>query len=69
MPGRRGRPAARKARSGDLVVDPFLGSGTTAVACLRIGRRFIGCDADPEAVLATNSRIEALTKMEEVGDP
>jgi DNA methylase len=56
-------------RPGDLVVDPFLGSGTTAVACLRPGRRFVGCDADPEAVLATNRRIEALTEMEETGSP
>ncbi len=55
-------------RPGDLVVDPFLGSGTTAVACLRLRRRFIGCDADPEAVLATNSRIEALTQMGEAGE-
>ncbi len=52
-------------RPGDLVVDPFLGAGTTAVACLRLGRRFVGCDLDPEAVRATTSRIEELTKMEE----
>lgn len=28
----------------EIVVDPFCGSGTTGVACLRMGRRFIGCD-------------------------
>jgi DNA modification methylase len=27
-----------------LVLDPFMGRGTTALACLRLGRRFIGCD-------------------------
>lgn len=29
---------------GDLVCDPFLGSGTTALACYRLGRRFVGCE-------------------------
>lgn len=31
---------------GAVVVDPFLGSGTTAVACALAGRRFIGCDTN-----------------------
>jgi site-specific DNA-methyltransferase (adenine-specific) len=29
---------------GDIVFDPFCGSGTTGVACLRLNRRFVGCD-------------------------
>jgi site-specific DNA-methyltransferase (adenine-specific) len=33
--------------AGDLVVDPFCGSGTTALASLRLGRRFLGGDIDP----------------------
>jgi len=33
---------------GDLVVDPFVGSGTTAVAAIGLGRRFIGCDISKE---------------------
>lgn len=31
-------------RPGDLVIDPFCGVGTTGVACLRLGRRFIGVE-------------------------
>lgn len=42
---------------GDLVVDPFLGGGTTAVVCKALGRRFVGCDVDAAAVASTRVRL------------
>ena len=44
---------------GDLVADPFLGSGTTAVACLLDRRRFYGGDVNPESLRFTMARVLA----------
>jgi ParB/RepB/Spo0J family partition protein len=49
-------------RAGDLVIDPFVGSGTTAVACLQLGRRFIGCDIDAGAVAIARRRVQDAIK-------
>jgi DNA modification methylase len=46
---------------GDLVVDPFLGSGTTAAAAVKLGRKFIGCDINPGAVAIAQDRLAAVT--------
>lgn len=42
----------------DLVYDPFMGSGTTAVAALRTGRRWLGSEVSSEYVDVINARIE-----------
>ncbi len=42
---------------GELVLDPFNGSGTTAAAAKRLGRRFIGIDLSPEYVAHTQARL------------
>src|SRR5690606_38914026 len=47
----------RFTEQGALVVDPFLGGGTTAVVCRDLGRRFIGCDIDAAAVATTRERL------------
>lgn len=41
---------------GDLVVDPFLGGGTTAVVSRDLGRRFVGCDIDAAAITTSRER-------------
>ena len=42
---------------GDLVYDPFVGSGTTLVACKLLGRRGLGVDNDPAAVAEIKRRL------------
>lgn len=42
---------------GELVCDPYLGSGTTAEACMELGRRFVGCDIVEEYVTAARGRV------------
>jgi site-specific DNA-methyltransferase (adenine-specific) len=45
---------------GDLVCDPLAGSFTTAVACEKLGRRFIGCDQERRNVLVGQRRLKEL---------
>jgi site-specific DNA-methyltransferase (adenine-specific) len=42
----------------ETVLDPFMGSGTTGIACIRTGRRFIGIEKDPVHFETARSRIE-----------
>jgi len=46
----------------DIVLDPFCGSGTTGVACLRLGRRFIGVEREPKYAAVSRERLEAESK-------
>ena len=52
---------------GELIVDPFIGSGTTAVAAVMEGRRFLGCDIDPGYVETTRRRLVELASAEDSG--
>lgn len=44
-------------RKGDLVADPFLGGGTTAIAAENTNRRWVGCDIDEAYVLKVKERL------------
>jgi len=56
---------------GDLVLDCFVGSGTTAVVAQQLGRRWIGCDINKGAIQTTAKRIQELmqTQADEAGPP
>ncbi|GAO02236.1 site-specific DNA-methyltransferase [Anaeromyxobacter sp. PSR-1] len=55
------RVLAASAAPGDLVLDPFSGSGTTGVAALRTGCRFLGLERDPGYVDLAARRLRATT--------
>jgi DNA modification methylase len=52
-----GRCIALTSRADDLVLDPFVGSGTTAVAAAELGRRFVGYDISKKYIEVAERRI------------
>ena len=53
-----GRCIALTSQPGDLVLDPFMGSGTTAIAAERLDRKWVGFDISPKYLEAARRRIE-----------
>ena len=47
-------------QQGGIVLDPFIGSGTTAVAAIKLGREFIGIEKDKEFIDISRKRIDNL---------
>jgi len=47
----------RLSSPGDLVCDPFLGGGTTAAVALRLARRFVGAELDPDMIATARRRV------------
>lgn len=43
---------------GNIVLDPFIGTGTTAIAAKKLRRKFIGFDIDPKYIEITNRKLE-----------
>ena len=52
---------------GDLILDPFIGSGTTAVACKQLGRNFIGFEISKEYCDIANKRLSQKNLMNSLG--
>jgi DNA modification methylase len=48
-------------RSGDVVLDPFMGSGTTAHVAEHLGRQWIGCELNPEYAALQRERLQQQT--------
>lgn len=46
----------------DLIIDPFMGSGTTGVAALNLNRKFIGVEISEDYFNIAKKRIEAIKK-------
>lgn len=51
-------------KPGDIILDPFVGSGTTAAAAKELGRKFIGIDREPVYVNAARERVENITPVD-----
>jgi len=45
-------------QEGDLILDPFSGSSTTGVAALKLNRRFVGCELEPDFLALSVKRLE-----------
>ena len=52
-------------REGDLVVDPFVGSGTTCIAAKMLDRNYVGIEKEEDYVIIAKERIKAADKTTE----
>ena len=50
-------------KPGDVVLDPFFGTGTTGAVAKRLGRNFVGIEREQDYIDAASSRIEAVTPV------
>ncbi len=63
------RVVAASAQPGDLVLDPFCGSGTTGVAAVRAGCRFLGLEMDPAYVELAARRLKDVEGLAPPAEP
>ncbi len=56
-------PELSSSRGGDVVLDPFMGSGTVGVVAKKLGRNFIGINIKEEYVEIARKRIEACSPV------
>ena len=55
-----------QANNPETILDPFMGSGTTGVASIQMGRKFIGIERDPKYFDIACQRIEQATKQDDM---
>ncbi|MCX2683703.1 site-specific DNA-methyltransferase [Campylobacter sp. MIT 21-1685] len=55
-------------KEGDIILDPFLGTGTTALAAKRLGRKFIGFEKDEQYCQIAREKIESESFISKVGE-
>ena len=60
---------AQSSQAGELVADPFMGSGSVGVAAVRSGRRFLGNDLNPEALAVASNRLRELGPTSDRAEP
>lgn len=56
-------PILHSTKEGDIILDPFMGSGTTAVACIKNNRNFIGYEIIKEYIDIANEKISKISKQ------
>lgn len=56
------------AKDGDLIFDPFAGSGSFLVACKQKGFNFVGCEINKEYVDIANKRLQQNTLLDVIGE-
>ena len=56
-------------RPGDVILDPFMGSGSTGIACLDTGRRFVGIEQDPHTFTIARRRLGTAEPLVCLGRP
>lgn len=52
----------------DIVLDPFMGTGTTAIAAKRLGRNYIGFEIDPDYVVIANNKLKYEKSNSKIGE-
>jgi DNA modification methylase len=58
-----GRCIALSSKPGDLVLDPFVGAGTSGEAALKLSRRFIGIDTSEVYLTTARNRLNRIAKQ------
>ena len=53
-------------RAGDIVLDPFMGSGTTAQVAFKQGRKYLGCELNPSYAELQNARLQSAFNEQEL---